>query len=156
MLIPMKTAVILAFTSMLWACEMPPVSGGAVTTTGQAAIGGKTPELRGMSFAQNRCADCHAVERLQTSPVPNAPSFEAVANAPGVTRESLSQWLNTSHDYPREMYFEIPAERIDDLVAYMLTLRSEGYEPSIGLRSDGSTFALVSGEPLASGAASTQ
>ena len=80
-----------------------------------------------------RCADCHAVERLHTSPVPNAPSFEAVANAPGGTRESLSQWLRTSHDYPREMYFEIPEERIDDLVAYMLTLRSEDYEPAIGL-----------------------
>ncbi|WP_162789488.1 hypothetical protein [Altererythrobacter sp. ZODW24] len=55
-------------------------------------------------------------------------------NTPNLTRSTLTQWLNRSHDYPSEMYFEIPAERIDDLVAYMLTLRKDGYEPAIGLR----------------------
>ncbi len=59
------------------------------------------------------------------------------------------------------MYFEIPAERIDDLVAYMLTLRSEDYEPSIGLRYDGSPDQAVAAgtpaaAPLESGAASTR
>ncbi len=136
MLSLMKTAVLLLLPALLCACEMAPADGNAVGTTGTAAVEGDTPELRGQSFAQNRCADCHAVERLQTSPVPAAPSFEAVANVPGVTRESLTQWLKTSHDYPREMYFEIPVEHIDDLVAYMLTLRSEDYEPTIGSRSD--------------------
>lgn len=141
----MKTAAILVLAVLLSACEMTPAGGEAIGTVGTAAAEGKTPELRGLNFAQDRCADCHAVERLQTSPVPNAPSFEAVANAPGVTRQSLTQWLNTSHDYPREMYFEIPAERIDDLVAYMLTLRSEDYEPAIGLAPDASTPAASGG-----------
>lgn len=133
MLARMKMPALLALAALLSACEMTPADGGIPGTSAMAAAQADTPELRGQRFAQNRCADCHAVERLQTSPVPNAPSFEAVANVPGVTRESLSHWLNTSHDYPREMYFEIPAERIDDLVAYMLTLRSEDYEPTIGL-----------------------
>lgn len=156
MLARMKTAVLLALTALLCGCEMTPTGGNSIGTTGTAAAEAETPELRGMNFAQNRCADCHAVERLQTSPVPSAPSFEAVANAPGVTRESLSQWLNTSHDYPREMYFEIPEERIDDLVAYMLTLRSADYEPSIGWRSDGSSNMLIAAGSLDGGAASTQ
>lgn len=133
MLARMKIPALLALAALLSACEMTPADDGMPSTSAMAAAQANTPELRGQRFAQNRCADCHAVERLQTSPVPNAPSFEAVANAPGVTRETLSRWLNTSHDYPREMYFEIPSERIDDLVAYMLTLRNADYEPAIGL-----------------------
>ncbi|OBX18555.1 hypothetical protein A9995_11345 [Erythrobacter sp. QSSC1-22B] len=138
MLLRMKKSLLLGLTVLLGACEITPTDGSSVVTPAMAATERDTPELRGMSFAQNRCADCHAVERLHSSPVPAAPSFEAVANVPGVTRESLTQWLKTSHDYPREMYFEIPAERIDDLVAYMLTLRSDDYEPSIGLAPDAS------------------
>lgn len=146
MLARMKTPALLALAVLLSACEMTPTDRGLAASATAAAAASDSPELRGQSFAQNRCADCHAVARLHTSPVPNAPSFEAVANAPGVTRESLSQWLRTSHDYPREMYFEIPEERIDDLVAYMLTLRSEDYEPAIGL----APFPADSG-PAASG-----
>ena len=52
-----------------------------------------------------------------------------MANTPGLTKGTLAQWLNDSHNFPREMYFEVPAEHIDDLVAYVLTLRREGYEP---------------------------
>lgn len=85
----------------------------------------------GRQFAVNRCADCHAVETGQVSANPSAPEFEAVANAPGLTRASLTSWLNTSHDFPREMYFAIPEEKIDDLVSYMLTLRREDYEPMV-------------------------
>jgi len=135
----MKAAAILALAMLLSACEMTPADDALVASPAQTATASDSPALRGESFAQNRCADCHAVGRLQTSPLSAAPSFEAVANAPGVTRESLARWLKASHDYPREMYFEIPEERIDDLVAYMLTLRSEDYEPAIGLAPSVST-----------------
>lgn len=151
MLARMKTLALLALAVLLSACEMTPTDGGLAASSTTAAAASDSPAMRGQSFAQNRCADCHAVARLHTSPAPNAPSFEAVANAPGVTRESLSQWLRTSHDYPREMYFEIPAERIDDLVAYMLTLRSEDYEPTIGL-----SPAPATGGPLLRGAAAAR
>ena len=149
MLARMQTPTLLALAALLGACEMTPADGDVVGPSATAAAQANTPEMRGQRFAQNRCADCHAVERLHTSPVPNAPSFEAVANAPGVTRESLSHWLNTSHDYPREMYFEIPAERVDDLVAYMLTLRSEDYEPTIGLAPTPATGGSLPGKAAA-------
>lgn len=149
MVVCMKIAALLAVAALLSACEMTPADGGIPVTSAMSGAQADTPQLRGQRFAQNRCADCHAVERLQTSPVPNAPSFEAVANASGVTRESLSQWLNTSHDYPREMYFEIPVERIDDLVAYLLTLRSEDYEPTIGRAPTPATGGSLHGETAA-------
>lgn len=86
-------------------------------------------EWRGQKFARNRCSDCHGVEPWQLSPVPSAPTFEAIANTPDLTKGTLTQWLNESHNFPREMYFEVPAEHIDDLVAYVLTLRRADYKP---------------------------
>ena len=65
------------------------------------------------------------------SPNPSAPEFAAVANTPGLTRDSLASWFATSHDFPQEMYFAIPDEKIDDLVAYVLLLRSEAYRPPV-------------------------
>lgn len=95
---------------------------------GQLATG--SPEWRGWNFARNRCSDCHAVENGQTSSMSSAPTFAAVVNTPGLTKPTLNRWLRTHGDHPREMYFEIPAEHIDDLVAYMLTLRAEPITPS--------------------------
>jgi mono/diheme cytochrome c family protein len=139
MLEDMKTAAILILAMLLGACDLPPDNGAVGGRSAQAGAASDSAATRGASFAQNRCSDCHAVGSLQTSPIPTAPSFEAIANAPGLTAESLSQWLRTSHDFPREMYFEIPAERIDDLAAYMLTLRKDDYEPPMGLAPDSST-----------------
>ena len=44
----------------------------------------------------------------------------------GLTRETLSAWLRGSHNFPDMMSFSIDADRIDDLSAYMLTLRESG------------------------------
>ena len=71
----------------------------------------------------NRCADCHSVDYAETSPLAAAPSFSAIANTPDLSETTLSEWMKNHRNYPDEMYFEIPAENIDDLVAYILTLR---------------------------------
>ena len=88
-------------------------------------------ELRGAKFAQNRCSDCHAVTSDAVSPNPNAPTFAMIANRQGLTSDTLTVWLKDAHNYPREMYFEIPAEHIDDLTAYLVTLQSDDYTPPI-------------------------
>lgn len=90
-----------------------------------------TPEWRGEKFARNRCSDCHAVGPGADSPRREAPTFERIANTPGLTRATLDQWLRDAHNYPEAMYFAIPEEGIADLVAYMLTLQREDYEPPI-------------------------
>ena len=87
-------------------------------------------EWAGLKFARNRCSDCHAVERNQASPVSAAPTFVAIANRPGIDRSTLSNWLAEGHNYPDEMYFEIPAEHIDELVAYVVILKIQ--EPAPG------------------------
>ncbi|WP_162789458.1 cytochrome c [Altererythrobacter sp. ZODW24] len=88
--------------------------------------------VRGLTFAQTYCSACHAVTADQMSPDPRAPSFAEIANARGLTGDSLTVWLTDSHNYPDVMTFEIQTENIDDLSAYMLELQDPDYEPPIG------------------------
>jgi mono/diheme cytochrome c family protein len=127
----MNRTPILILPALLAACQIAPAENPAPLTYGSGVFERDTAEYRGQKFARNRCSDCHAVEPLQLSPNPSAPSFVDVANTPGLSRESLASWLKTTHDFPSEMYFEIPEEHIDDLVAYMLTLQTADYEPAI-------------------------
>lgn len=88
------------------------------------------PEERGLAFAEAHCAECHAV-RPGISPNPQAPAFEAVINTAGLDLGTLKPWLRNSHDFPVMMNFTIDPERIDDLAAYMLTLKDPAYKPAI-------------------------
>jgi len=123
---------------------LPLVVTGCATTPTKQAVGNieavvENSELRsdsdgaveGLAFAQARCAGCHNVIDGQASPNPNAPSFEAIANTRGLTDNTLKAWLRDSHNYPGQMDFEIDAKRIDELAAYMLTLKSPDYRPPI-------------------------
>lgn len=58
---------------------------------------------------------------------PNAPLFGAIANQDGLTAETLSFWLEGAHNYPTEMNFHLSDRQVNDLVAYMLTLRDPHY-----------------------------
>jgi mono/diheme cytochrome c family protein len=95
-----------------------------------ATASATTPERRGLAFAEARCAACHAV-RPGLSPNPQAPTFEGVINTPGLDIGTLATWLRNSHDFPAMMNFAIEPERIDDLAAYMLTLKDPAYKPTI-------------------------
>lgn len=116
---------------LLGACQTSSEAVPAVDAAASSAFARNSAEWRGEKFARNRCSDCHAVERGGDSPRREAPTFERIANTPGLTRATLAEWLRDAHNYPDAMYFEIPAEGIDDLVAYMLTLQREDYEPPI-------------------------
>ena len=122
---------IAAFILLLGACQTSTESGPASKANSTSAFVPDSAEWRGEKFARNRCSDCHAVEPGGDSPRREAPTFERIANTPGLTRTTLGSWLRDAHNYPDAMYFEIPAEGIDDLVAYMLTLQREDYEPPI-------------------------
>ena len=89
------------------------------------------PANRGLTAAQGTCGGCHAVERHGVSPNPKAPPFAAIVNRPGVTPETLSSWLRDAHNYPEEMEFYLEGPEVDELVAYMLTLRDPNYRPDI-------------------------
>lgn len=85
---------------------------------------------RGLAFARARCAACHAI-KTGASPHPQAPPFEAIINRQGLGAETLKPWLRNSHDFPAMMNFAIDPERIDELAAYMLTLKDPAYKPAI-------------------------
>ncbi|MGZ8286191.1 MAG: c-type cytochrome [Allosphingosinicella sp.] len=86
-----------------------------------------TAPPRGQAFAQASCGGCHAVGLYGSSSNPNAPPFGAIANQEGLTAETLSVWLRGAHNYPREMDFYLIEREVDELVAYMLTLRDPNY-----------------------------
>lgn len=78
----------------------------------------------GLAYAQENCAACHAVMPGQSgSPNPLAPTFESLANRPGMSRMALSALLQTPHrTMPNLM---IDPDRIDDLSAYIAMLGKE-------------------------------
>jgi len=86
---------------------------------------------RGQAFAQERCSACHGIGANATSPNPESPPFEAVANQHGLTRATLRTFLRDSHNFPEAMQFKVERRHIDDLAAYMITLRKPGYKPEI-------------------------
>lgn len=84
---------------------------------------------KGLSFARERCAACHGVTANSSSPNPESPPFEEIANRPGLTKVTLRQFLRDSHNYPEAMDFAVERERIRDLADYIVTLKRPGYKP---------------------------
>jgi len=92
-----------------------------VSASGQSVGDPRT----GFRLAQAQCADCHFVEKgLGRSPVPAAPSFEYVANIPGMTSMALTAALRTPHATMPDVV--IKGSDISDLVAYILSLKRNG------------------------------
>ena len=101
-------------------------------STSQVEASGLSPSARrGAVFAEARCSSCHGVTKSASSPNPESPRFEAVANSPGLSRGTLRTFLRDSHNYPEAMNFTIAPGEIDDLADYILTLRSRDYRPDI-------------------------
>jgi cytochrome c2 len=78
---------------------------------------------RGRAYAAVHCASCHAVEPdAAHSPRPGIAAFRVIADTPGMTSLALAVWLQSPH---REMpNFIIPARDRDDVIAYILSLRT--------------------------------
>ena len=79
----------------------------------------------GLRYAQQNCASCHAVASGQLqSPNPNAPTFEVIANLPGMTGTALNAWLHSPHPSMPNIIVS-PADR-DNINAYLESLRRGG------------------------------
>jgi len=76
----------------------------------------------GRILAERACAECHAVGKgRRQSPNGNAPSFQAVAEIPGMTAMALNAALQTSHEtMPNVLLKE---GELADIVAYILSLQ---------------------------------
>jgi mono/diheme cytochrome c family protein len=76
---------------------------GLVILLYSAASGAQAQEIgnaeAGLRIAQDACAECHlVVKAVGRSNNPNAPTFEAIARTPGLTRAALAAALQTSHN----------------------------------------------------------
>lgn len=85
---------------------------------------------RGLAAAEQHCAACHAVRANGTSPHPEAPPWDDIANRPGTSEKTLRQFLRDSHNYPAAMQFRMNRRIAREIAAWMITLRREGYHPS--------------------------
>lgn len=73
------------------------------------------------------CGSCHAVTPGTLSPLPQAPTFPAIANREGLTRETLTAYLRDAHNYPDIMDVGLTDEDVHLVVDYMLSLKDPGY-----------------------------
>lgn len=78
----------------------------------------------GEEYAASVCAECHEIGDADTfSPNPDAPTFKAVANTPGMTARALAVWLQSSH--PTMPNFILAPAEMDNVIAYILSLRTK-------------------------------
>ena len=78
---------------------------------------------QGRQLALDVCAPCHAVRAGQPrSPPATAPSFEEIANTPGMTAAALAFWL-TAHSHPIMPLLMLSSRQVRDVSAYILSLR---------------------------------
>jgi mono/diheme cytochrome c family protein len=113
---------LVALATVASGCQLPPSNRPPASAP---------PAAAGLALAQASCGGCHAVGRYGASPNASAPPFAGVVNQPGLTAETLSSWLRDAHNYPEEMEFYLEGREVDELVAYMITLRDTNYRSPI-------------------------
>lgn len=82
-------------------------------------------ENPGYDFAKAHCSECHRITpgELSTGHF-NAPSFQAIANDPAITRTSLTVFLRTPHS--RMPDFILTNEQSTGVIDYILSLKNPG------------------------------
>lgn len=77
---------------------------------------------RGYTFAQTRCASCHAIGPVGESPVKGAPPFRTLHHRYPVENlaESLAEGIATGH--PGMPQFQLDVTQLGDLIAYLKQL----------------------------------
>ena len=106
----MKSAVVLA-AAMLLALESEVLAQDADVEAGAV-------------YAGQVCAACHAVlPHENLSPLPQAPTFQSVADTPGMTDLALTVWLQSSHPTMPNIILE--PDDMRNVVAYIRSLERE-------------------------------
>ena len=78
----------------------------------------------GTAYAQEVCAACHAVlPNEELSPLPQAPTFQSVADTPGMTELALTVWLQSSH--PTMPNIILTQDELRNVVAYIRSLAKD-------------------------------
>lgn len=79
---------------------------------------------KGQEFVRRNCTPCHSVEKGEPArPVHTAPSFQAVADTPGMTAIALMAWFRTPHPTMPDLI--IATKDVRDINAYILSLKDQ-------------------------------
>jgi mono/diheme cytochrome c family protein len=76
----------------------------------------------GFAYAKEVCANCHAIVSNETSPVPEAPAFDEIANR--MTAKALLVWMQSRH--PTMPNITLEREDLMDVIAYILSRKDKG------------------------------
>ena len=97
----------------------PLLVAGVATSASAQEIG---DPVAGLAYAKQVCASCHAVlANEQISPLPQAPTFQAAADTPGMTATALAVWLQSSH--PTMPNIVLSETNRDNVIAYITSLK---------------------------------
>lgn len=78
----------------------------------------------GAAYAKQICAACHAVlPNEQISPLPQATTFQSIADTPGMTELALTVWLQSSH--PTMPNIVLEQDDMRNVVAYIRSLERD-------------------------------
>jgi mono/diheme cytochrome c family protein len=101
---------------MVWS-----VLAGMAMTVGNLVAQEVGNSNQGLRLAHTLCAECHLVDKLPgQSPNLIAPSFEHIANTPGMNSAALTAALRTSHESMPNII--IKGSDLSDVIAYILSL----------------------------------
>lgn len=105
------------------------VMGGIAALFASLALSGAAAAVelgdaeKGQAYARANCSECHEVEPIESfSPNPDAPSFQEVAQSPGMNARALGVWLQSSH--PTMPNLMIAPADMDNVIAYILSLKA--------------------------------
>ncbi|MBS3650699.1 c-type cytochrome [Pseudaminobacter sp. 19-2017] len=77
---------------------------------------------QGRELAREVCASCHEIRPGQSrSPIATAPSFQRIAETPGMTAAALNVWL-TVHEHPTMPMIKLSRDEVRNVSAYILSL----------------------------------
>ena len=94
--------------------------------TAGPALAQETPgdPAAGRVLAEELCSTCHAIPgRGPALEAPSPPPFQALAADPAVTGPALHAYLRSQH--PPTPAFVLDEEQLNDVIAYILSLRAE-------------------------------
>jgi mono/diheme cytochrome c family protein len=101
------------------------LAAAAVFGLGEDAAAQEADIAAGKAYAEEICATCHAVKPgALESPLFDAPSFQSVADTPGMTELALSVWLQSSH--PTMPNIVLKQDDMRNVVAYIRSLKGKG------------------------------
>jgi mono/diheme cytochrome c family protein len=76
----------------------------------------------GFAYAKEVCANCHAIVSNETSPVPEAPAFDEIANR--MSAKAILVWMQSRH--PTMPNITLEREDLMDVIAYILSHTDKG------------------------------